>query len=63
MAIDHQAFIDILYQGEGTVGGTMLPAPDGRPHASARRLRLGGFWPEMVREPREKIIAVNLGPT
>jgi len=23
LAIDHQAFIDILYQGEGTVGGTM----------------------------------------
>jgi hypothetical protein len=29
LAIDHQALIDILYQGEGTVGGTMLPVPDG----------------------------------
>jgi peptide/nickel transport system substrate-binding protein len=39
LAIDHQAFIDILYQGEGMAGGAMLPRPDG----------LWGMPPEMLK--------------
>ena len=29
LALDRKAFIDILTEGEGTVGGAMLPPPDG----------------------------------
>ena len=29
LSLDHKAFIDILYEGQGSIGGAMLPAPDG----------------------------------
>ena len=29
MAVDRQAFIDILFEGKADVGGAMMPAPDG----------------------------------
>jgi peptide/nickel transport system substrate-binding protein len=29
LSLDRKAFVDILYQGEAKVGGTMLPPPDG----------------------------------
>jgi hypothetical protein len=57
LAIDHQAFIDILYQGEGTVGGAMLPAPDG----------LWGMPPDMLtratKQGQHWVISRRSGPT
>ena len=29
LALDRKAFIDILFEGQANIGGTMLPAPDG----------------------------------
>src|SRR5262249_15381473 len=29
LALDRKAFISILFEGQGDIGGTMLPAPDG----------------------------------
>ena len=29
MSLDRQAFIDIILQGKGDIGGSMLPAPEG----------------------------------
>src|SRR5690606_12246101 len=30
LAIDRQGFIDTLFEGEATIGGAMLPPPEGR---------------------------------
>src|SRR5215471_17104076 len=54
LAIDHQAFIDILYQGEGTVGGAMLPAPDGLWGMPPDMLkRLPGYDPDVAKNRAE----------
>ena len=39
LALDRKSFIDILYQGQADVGGTMLPPPEG----------VWGMPPEMLR--------------
>ena len=63
LAIDHQAFIDILYQGEGTVGGAMLPAPDGLWGMPPDMLtRLPGYDPDVAKNRAEaKKIMERLG--
>jgi len=63
LAIDHQAFIDILYQGEGTVGGAMLPAPDGLCGMPPDMLtRLPGYDPDVAKNRAEaKKIMERLG--
>ena len=39
MTLDRQGFIDILYQGEGKIGGVMMPPPEG----------VWGMPPEMLK--------------
>ena len=29
LALDRKAFIEILFEGQGDIGGTMLPPPEG----------------------------------
>ena len=63
LTIDHQAFIDILYQGEGTVGGALLPAPDGLWGMPPEMLKtLPGYDPDVAKNRAEaKKIMEKLG--
>ena len=58
MSIDRKAFVDILTQGQGDIGGAMQPQPEGRwglPEATLRELP--GYDPD-VAKAREKARAV-----
>jgi peptide/nickel transport system substrate-binding protein len=58
MTIDRKAFVDILTQGQGDVGGAMQPLPEGRwglPEATLRELP--GYDPDVARS-REKARAI-----
>ena len=46
LALDRQAFIDILAEGKGAVGGAVLPPPDGVWGMTARHA--GGHCPAMA---------------
>src|SRR5262249_32161335 len=54
LSLDRQAFIDILSEGEGAVGGTILPPPDGVWGMPAAVLHtLAGYGPD-VQQNREE---------
>jgi peptide/nickel transport system substrate-binding protein len=66
MTIDHQAFVDILGQGNGDIGTAMLPAPEGQ-WAMPNNMRetLPGYASDVVksREEARKIMqSLGYGP-
>lgn len=50
LALDRQAFIDILAEGQGAVGGSLLPPPDGVWGLTPEALReLPGYGPDVAK--------------
>ncbi len=48
LSLDRQAFIDILYEGQGNIGGAMLPPPEGLWGMPADMLKtLPGYHPDI----------------
>jgi peptide/nickel transport system substrate-binding protein len=66
LALDRKEFIDTLAQGEGTVGGTLLPPPDGVWGMPPDVLRgLPGYGPDVAKnreEGRAKMQKLGYGP-
>lgn len=66
MAIDRQAFIDILFEGKADMGGAMMPAPDGAWGLSPEMLReLPGFGADVAKSreaAREIMRSLGYGP-
>ena len=53
LALDRKAFIDILSDGQGVIGGAMMPPPDGVWGVPAEMLKtLPGYGPDVAEEPR-----------
>ena len=54
LSLDRQAFIDILAEGQGAVGGTVLPPPDGVWGMTPEiMLTLPGYGPEVAKNREE----------
>src|SRR5215831_3195736 len=54
LTLDRKAFIDTLYQGQGMIGGAMLPPPDGLWGMPEDQLRaLPGYDPDIARNRAE----------
>ncbi len=66
LALDRKAFIDIITDGQGDVGGTMLPAPEGVWSMPPEMLRtLPGYDPDVAKnrgEARELMQKLGYGP-
>lgn len=66
MAMDRQAYIDILAEGQAQTGGAMMPAPDGAWGLPADKVRdLPGFDPDVAKSraaAREIMKAHGYGP-
>ena len=66
LSLDRKAFIDTLAQGEGTVGGAVLPPPDGVWGMPPDELyRLPGYGPDVAQnreEGRAKMRKLGYGP-
>ena len=53
MTIDHQAFIDILGEGQGDIGTAMLPGPEGLWAMPKEMMeKLPGYEPDVAEPPR-----------
>ncbi len=63
LTLDRKAFIDIIAEGKGDIGGTMLPAPEGVWGMPAEMLRtLPGYDPDVAKNRAEaKKIMQKLG--
>src|SRR3979490_1610329 len=63
LTLDRKAFIDIITEGQGDIGGTMLPAPEGIWGMPAEMLRaLPGYDPDIAKNRREaRAIMEKLG--
>jgi peptide/nickel transport system substrate-binding protein len=54
LSLDRQAFIDILAEGQGTIGGAVLPPPDGVWGMTPEVLRtLPGYGPDVAKNREE----------
>jgi peptide/nickel transport system substrate-binding protein len=66
LTLDRKAFIDIIADGQGDIGGTMLPAPEGVWGMPAEMLRtLPGFDPDVAKnraEARKIMEKLGYGP-
>ncbi|MEI7712487.1 MAG: ABC transporter substrate-binding protein [Rhodospirillales bacterium] len=66
MAVDRQAFIDILFEGKGDMGGAMMPLPDGAWGLPPDQLKdLPGFSPDIAKSreaAREIMRGLGYGP-
>jgi peptide/nickel transport system substrate-binding protein len=66
LSLDHQAFIDILAEGQGAVGGSILPPPDGIWGMTPDVLHtLPGYGPDVAEnraEAREIMQKLGYGP-
>jgi peptide/nickel transport system substrate-binding protein len=66
LTLDRKAFIDILGEGQGDVGGAMLPPPEGLWGLPPEMLRaLPGFGPDVQKsreEARELMRSLGYGP-
>ena len=55
LTLDRKAFIDILTEGEGKIGGAMLPPPEGLWGMPPDMLRtVPGYGPDVEEEPRPR---------
>ncbi|MGO8920226.1 MAG: ABC transporter substrate-binding protein [Stellaceae bacterium] len=63
LALDRKAFIDILAEGKGDIGGTMLPPPEGVWGLPAEMLKtLTGYGPDIAQNRAEaRAIMTRLG--
>jgi len=63
LTLDRRAFNDILYEGQGTIGGTMLPAPYGLWGMPEKMVeKLPGYGPDVAdRRAEAKKIMEKLG--
>ena len=63
LTLDRKAFIDILADGQGDIGGTMLPGPEGVWAMPAEELsRLPGYDPDIAKNRAEaRAISQELG--
>ena len=53
LTIDHQAFIDILGEGQGDIGTAMLPGPEGIWGMPKEMMqKLPGYDPDIVKQSR-----------
>jgi len=66
LAFDRQAFLDILTEGKGRIGGNMMPPPDGAWGMSPEVLQtLPGYGPDVERnraEARKIMEKIGYGP-
>ena len=66
MTIDHQAFVDILGEGQGDVGTAVLPAPEGQwAMPKGMREQLPGYAPDVAKsrdEARKIMQSLGYGP-
>src|SRR5258707_5004156 len=66
LSLDRKAFIDILTEGQGAVGGSILPPPDGVWGLPPDVLRnLPGYGPDVAKnraEAREIMRKIGYGP-
>ena len=66
LAVDRQAFVDILFEGKADLGGAMMPAPDGAWGMPPDMLRaLPGFSPDVAKsrdEARTIMRGLGYGP-
>jgi peptide/nickel transport system substrate-binding protein len=66
LSLDRQAFVDIITQGQGDIGATMLPPPEGVWGMSPEILRtLPGYGPDVAKnraEAREIMEKLGYGP-
>src|SRR5215467_8605381 len=66
LTLDRKAFIDIITDGQGDIGGTMLPAPEGIWSMPAEILRtLPGYDPDVAAnrsKAREIVRKIGYGP-
>src|SRR5260370_1647661 len=54
LTLDRKAFIDIITEGQGDIGGTMLPAPEGAWSMPPDMLKmLPGYYPDLTKNPPE----------
>ena len=63
LAVDRPAFIDILTEGAGNIGGAMMPAPEGQWGLPAEIIKtLPGFGPDIAKNREEaRAIMRSLG--
>src|SRR5207244_7615166 len=66
LTLDRKAFIDIIAEGQGEVGGTMLPAPEGVWSMPPEMLKaLPGYDPDVAKnraEARNIMQKLGYGP-
>ncbi len=66
LTLDRKAFIDIITDGQGDIGGTMLPAPEGVWSMPAEMLKtLPGYDPDVAKnraKAREVVQKLGYGP-
>jgi peptide/nickel transport system substrate-binding protein len=66
LSLDRKAFIDILYEGQGSIGGAMLPPPEGLWGMPADLLKtLPGYDPDIAKnraEARKIMEKLGYGP-
>jgi peptide/nickel transport system substrate-binding protein len=66
LALDRKAFVDIITQGKGDIGGAMLPAPEGIWGMPAEMLQtLPGYGPDTAKsreEARDLMRSLGYGP-
>jgi peptide/nickel transport system substrate-binding protein len=66
LTLDRKAFIDIITEGQGDIGGTMLPAPEGVWSMPSEMLKtLPGYDPDIAKnriKAREVVQKLGYGP-
>jgi len=66
LAIDHRAFVDILGEGQGDIGGAMLPGPEGQWAMPQEMLQqIPGYGPDVAKsraESEELMRKLGYGP-
>ncbi|HTZ37345.1 MAG TPA: ABC transporter substrate-binding protein [Stellaceae bacterium] len=66
LAIDHRAFVDILGEGQGDIGGAMLPGPEGQWAMPQEMLQqIPGYGPDVAKsraESQELMRKLGYGP-
>ena len=66
LSLDRKAFLDIITEGKGNLGGVMLPPPEGVWGMPAEVLHtlpaMAPTWPRTVRKPKTSCGGSAMGP-